>query len=125
MQCPKCGAETTAKICEYCGSEMPQRQQYNYTDNSNVTVNNYYNQMPQQTYEYSGFTATESQKSRKISLVLCIFLGFIGAHQFYVKKVGMGFVYLFTVGLFGIGWIVDIVRIATSSFRDADGLALK
>ena len=24
MKCPSCGAETTGKFCEYCGSEMPQ-----------------------------------------------------------------------------------------------------
>lgn len=36
MKCPSCGAETKEKICEYCGSEMPQ-------DKNNVNIiNNYY-----------------------------------------------------------------------------------
>ena len=26
MKCPSCGAETQAKFCEYCGSEMPQEK---------------------------------------------------------------------------------------------------
>lgn len=66
-----------------------------------------------------------SRKSKGTALVLCIFLGFFGAHQFYVGKAGMGILYLLTAGLFGIGWFVDIFRIAFGSFKDADGLPLK
>ena len=42
---------------------------------------------------------------------LCLFLGWIGAHKFYEKKNGMGILYLFTLGLFGIGWIFDTIVI--------------
>ena len=44
-----------------------------------------------------------------INLIVTIFLGPLGVHKFMQKKTGMGFLYLFTFGLFGIGWIVDIV----------------
>ena len=37
----------------------------------------------------------------------------LGAHKFYEGKVGMGILYLLTCGLFGIGWIVDIIIILT------------
>lgn len=47
-------------------------------------------------------------------LVLCILLGYFGAHKFYEKKIGMGILYFFTLGLFGIGWIVDIIKLATN-----------
>lgn len=60
-------------------------------------------------------------KEKKVALLLCIFLGTIGVHYFYVGKIGMGILYLLTLGLFGIGWIVDIIRIATGSFRDKAG----
>lgn len=48
------------------------------------------------------------------ALILCILFGYFGAHKFYEKKIGMGILYFFTLGLFGIGWIVDIVKLATN-----------
>ncbi len=42
--------------------------------------------------------------------IVCLLFGFLGVHKFMEKKIGMGILYLFTVGLFGIGWIADIVR---------------
>ena len=42
---------------------------------------------------------------------MCLFLGFIGAHKFYEGKTGAGILYIFIVGLFGIGWIVDTIAI--------------
>ena len=45
----------------------------------------------------------------KTELILCIAGGWLGLHQFYRKKPIMGILYLFTGGLFGIGWIVDII----------------
>lgn len=50
-------------------------------------------------------------KNKKTTLILCIFLGFIGAHHFYNNKVGKGMLYLFTYGIFLIGWIYDIIKI--------------
>lgn len=52
-------------------------------------------------------------RNKWVALCLCIFLGFLGAHKFYEGKIGMGILYLFTVGLFGIGIIVDLIGILT------------
>ncbi len=41
--------------------------------------------------------------------LLCLFLGFSGVHKFAEKKTGLGFIYLFTCGIFGIGWIYDCI----------------
>lgn len=38
-------------------------------------------------------------------------LGALGVHKFYEGKVGMGILYLFTVGLFGIGWVIDCIAL--------------
>ena len=59
-----------------------------------------------------------------MALLLCIFLGVFGAHYFYVGKVGKGILFLFTGGLFGIGWIVDIFVILAGNFSDSRGLIL-
>ena len=48
-------------------------------------------------------------RNKWVALLLCFFLGGLGAHKFYEGKVGMGILYLFTAGLFGIGWFVDLI----------------
>ena len=50
-------------------------------------------------------------KNKWIAFFLCLFLGYFGAHKFYEGRIGMGILYLLTIGLFGIGWIVDIILI--------------
>ena len=68
---------------------------------------------------------TISNKSRAVALILCILLGFWGAHLFYVGKVGRGILYLLTGGLFFVGIIVNFFTILCGYFRDRDGLPLK
>ncbi|HEX7027781.1 MAG TPA: TM2 domain-containing protein [Gammaproteobacteria bacterium] len=45
-----------------------------------------------------------------IGYILWIF-GFMGAHRFYYGKPVSGTIYFFTLGLFFIGWIVDLFLI--------------
>ena len=66
-----------------------------------------------------------SDKSKTIALILCIFLGYLGAHYFYVGRIGRGLVALFTLDFFFIGWIIDIIKIATGGFRDNVGAPLR
>lgn len=51
-------------------------------------------------------------KDKNTTLILCIFGGLFGLHHFYNNQVSKGVLYLFTGGLFGIGWIIDIIKIA-------------
>lgn len=50
-------------------------------------------------------------KNKTVAFLLCLFLGVLGAHKFYDGKTGLGVLYFFTGGLFGIGWIVDTVKL--------------
>lgn len=63
-----------------------------------------------------------SPKSRLAALLLCFFLGYLGIHRFYVGKTGTGILWLLTVGLFGIGALVDFIMIIVGSFTDQAGL---
>ena len=46
--------------------------------------------------------------SKWTAFFLCLFFGGFGAHKFYEGKIGSGILYLFTFGIFGIGWLIDI-----------------
>ncbi len=66
-----------------------------------------------------------SNKSWLVALLLCIFLGYLGIHRFYVGKIATGVLWLLTVGFFGIGYIVDLLLIAAFKFKDSYGNTLK
>ena len=53
-----------------------------------------------------------------IFIPLWIF-GFIGAHRFYYGKQISGVIWFFTLGLFFVGWIIDLLLIPAMS-READ-----
>lgn len=55
------------------------------------------------------------------TLLLCLFLGGLGVHRFYVGKVGTGLLMLFTLGGFGIWVVIDLIIIIAGGFRDQFG----
>eukprot|EP01112_Ceratiomyxa_fruticulosa_P011855 TRINITY_DN3258_c0_g1_i3.p2 TRINITY_DN3258_c0_g1~~TRINITY_DN3258_c0_g1_i3.p2 ORF type:complete len:119 (+),score=29.48 TRINITY_DN3258_c0_g1_i3:946-1302(+) len=52
-----------------------------------------------------------AEKDTCVAYLLWFFLGFLGAHRFYLEKWCTAIIYLFTFGVFGIGWLVDICLI--------------
>ena len=66
-------------------------------------------------------TMAKSEKSRLAVALLALFLGELGIHRFYVGKIGTGVLWLLTGGVFGIGWLVDLICIVLGSFKDSDG----
>lgn len=56
------------------------------------------------------YTMEEIRMNKKTRLLIVIFLGVFGVHKFIDKDYKMGLIYLFTGGLCGIGWIIDIIK---------------
>ncbi len=63
----------------------------------------------------------KSEKNWVATLLLCFFLGCFGVHRFYVGKIGTGILWLITLGFFGIGTLVDFIKIIIGKFTDKDG----
>ena len=55
---------------------------------------------------------------KTIGYILWIF-GFTGSHRFYYGKPLWGTIYFFTLGLLGIGWLIDLFLIPAMD-READ-----
>ena len=112
--CKYCGAKipVQAVICTSCGGQVEELKQAQVQqptiviNNENTNVNTNVNK---NTNIVSGRGGRECNKW--VAFLLCLFLGVIGAHKFYEGKTGMGILYLFTAGLFGIGWFIDFIAL--------------
>ncbi|CEG58427.1 DUF4864 domain-containing protein [Legionella fallonii] len=58
------------------------------------------------------------KKSGTTALLLCIFMGMLGAHRFYVGKYWTGLLMLCTGGLMGVWVVIDLTSIARNKFSD-------
>jgi TM2 domain-containing membrane protein YozV len=51
---------------------------------------------------------TEGPINYSLAWIFLTFLGFFGVHRFYMGKIFTGLLYLFTGGLFLLGWLYDL-----------------
>ena len=105
--CKFCGAKIVedAVICTACGRQVEEIK--NNTAQPNIVINNENTNVNQNANMNAAVMGR--MKNKWVALLLCFFLGFLGAHKFYEGKVGFGILYLFTVGLFGIGVIIEFI----------------
>ncbi len=73
----------------------------------------------------SNYTTNTSDKSKKKALIFCAAGGWFGLHHYYVGNIGKGILYTCTFGLFFLGWLIDLIKVATGSFRDNVGAPLR
>ena len=66
--------------------------------------------------------AMTSDKDWTVLLILSILLGGLGVDHFYTGKIGTGILKLITGGGCMIWAIIDIIMVATGSFKDSNGL---
>ena len=64
---------------------------------------------------------SSSQQDWLVALLLCFFIGVIGAHRFYVGKIGTGLLMVFTLGGLGIWTFIDLILIIVGKFKNKDG----
>lgn len=73
----------------------------------------------------ANYVTNTSNKRKTTALLLCLIGGMFGLHQYYVGRIGKGLLYTFTCGLFGIGWVVDIIKILLGTYTDNVGAPLR
>ncbi len=75
----------------------------------------------------ANYVTVTSDKNKKTTLILCCLgiLGIGGIHDFYLGKFGSGLIKLFTVNWFFIGTIIDLIKIASGSYKDNSGAPLR
>ena len=56
-----------------------------------------------------------------VALLLCLFVGFLGIHRFYVGKAGTGFLQIITFGGLGIWVLIDLIMLVMGKFTDKEG----
>ena len=116
--------QAKTKFCKHCGGTIPQdavmcthcgRQVEELADAAQPQVVIQNTNMNTNTAAAVVAGVGARAKNKWTAFVLCLLLGYFGAHKFYEGKVGMGVLYLFTLGLFGIGWFVDLIVLLTKT----------
>ena len=104
--CKHCGKKipVAAVVCPACGCQVEELK----SQTPNIVINN----SNENTNMNTNVVGVGGRMLNKwVAFFLCLFLGFMGAHKFYEGKNIMGVVYLFTFGVFGIGWVIDIISL--------------
>lgn len=112
--CKFCGEKIPmdAVICTKCGRQVEELK--TSKDQPNIIINNENTNTNTNTNinaNYIPLGGGAVERNKWVALLLCLFLGFLGAHKFYEFKYGMGVLYILTFGLFGIGVIVDLITL--------------
>ena len=106
LECKDCGSSSFVRVdddtlmCEYCKGLMKKK-----TSNDEIVKTAHLEDKEE-----------SKQKDKKnfalVKLLLCIFLGQFGVHRFVEGKIISGILFAVTHGLFGIGYLCDIFRLA-------------
>lgn len=118
--CISCGQpfEAAPVYCSHCGRSCPAGT--SFCPDCGSPVGN----TQQNSQSYYASNGINPPRNWLVALLLCIFVGYLGVHRFYCGKIGTGILWLLTAGLFGIGYLVDLIMIACGTFTDAEGRLL-
>lgn len=105
--CKFCGSKIPmdAVLCTSCGRQVEELKSAQSGQQPSIVINN----ANTNTNVNAANGLNGREKNKWVAVLLCLFLGAIGAHRFYEGKIGSGILYLCTLGLFGIGVTIDFI----------------
>lgn len=105
--CKHCGTRipAAAVVCTHCGCQV---EEIKHSEQPSIVINNANTNTNTNTNINPSMFGIRP-KNKWVAFLLCLFLGYLGAHKFYEGKAGRGILYLLTFGLFGIGWFIDCI----------------
>ena len=111
--CKFCAAKipSDAVICTACGRQVEALNQGQAPIVINNTNDNVVNTPVNVSNQMNAVMAGAKPKDKWVAFLLCFFFGVFGVHKFYEGKIGLGILYIFTGGLCGIGWLVDLIML--------------
>ena len=59
--------------------------------------------------------------SKTAAILITFFFGVFGVHRFMTGKIGTGILWLISGGVFGIGWLVDFIKVCMGKYTDKNG----
>lgn len=138
VTCPGCGHPfEKTKFCKFCGFCIPvdsiictkcgrQVENIGGMDKGIVINNNNNNNVSSAASAVAvanGMQGFISPKSRIVTLLLCLFLGWFAIHRFYVGKIGTGILMIFLMftGIGEIWLVIDFFIILFGGFTDVFG----
>ena len=120
MYCRNCGLEIDdkASLCPHCGIQTNKGVQFCQSCGKTT-------QPTDRDCIYCKSKLAGAGKDWLTTLLLNVFLGYLGVHRFYTGNIGIGIGQLLTLGGCGIWSFIDLMIIITDNYKDGDGQALE
>lgn len=123
FKCEDCGSKKyeklneTTYVCSYCGRVEEVYYKKEQQEQERLAKEQAEQQAKEQAVkEQSQPVYDDHPRIRNVSLydvlvlVFTFVFGYLGVHRFMRGKIITGLLYLFTYGLLGFGWFIDIIR---------------
>ena len=122
IQCFKCGTEQNVKVppnetqCKDCDHDFKRGgwRKIGFEEDDTISTDAPWKK-----------SLEDSPYDWFVLFLLCLFLGGLGIHRFYVRKTTSGLLYLLTLGFLGVGAIIDLFTILSGNFEDDLGRIIK
>lgn len=125
FKCKNCGSNKYKKVdkttykCLYCGNteEVFVEEEPKETprvEPEHVETHDH----DEGTIVYTRRGAHKINTWKLVLILCCMFGGYFGLHRFMQGKILSGLLYVFTGGLFGIGYVIDLIRLIFDYAKD-------